>query len=51
MLTVDVVDVVNSHLLVVNFLPPQRKLISDAVGERQRLGDPESGRQSEISAT
>lgn len=43
------VDVVNSHLLVINFLPPERKLISNAVGEGQRLGDPESGGRSELS--
>lgn len=40
-LTVDVVDVVNSHLLVINFLPPERQLISNTVGKRQRFGDPE----------
>lgn len=40
-LTVDVVDVVNSHLLVINFLPPERQFISNTVGKRQRFGDPE----------
>lgn len=41
-LTVDVVDVVNADLLVVNFLPPQRELISNAVCKGQRFGDPET---------
>lgn len=41
-LTVDVVDVVNSDLLVINFLPPQRELISNAVCKGQRFGDPET---------
>lgn len=40
-LTVDVVNVVNSHLLVVNFLPPEGQLISNTVSKRQRFGDPE----------
>lgn len=40
-LTVDVVDVVNSNLLVINFLPPKRQFISNTVGKRQRFGDPE----------
>lgn len=40
-LTVDVVDVVNSHLLVINFLPPERQLVSNTVGKRQWFGDPE----------
>lgn len=40
-LTVDVVNVVNSHLLVVNFLPPKRQLVSNTVGKRQWFGDPE----------
>lgn len=40
-LTVDVVDVVNSHLLVINFLPPERQFISNTVGKCQRFGDPE----------
>lgn len=41
-LTVDVVDVVNSHLLVVNLLPPKRQFISDTVGKRQWFGDPKN---------
>lgn len=40
-LTVYVVDVVNSHLLVINHLPPKRQLISNTVSKRQGLGDPE----------
>lgn len=41
-LTVNVVDVVNSHLLVVNLLPPKRQFISDTVGKRQWFGDPKN---------
>lgn len=39
-LTVDVVDVVDSDLLVINLLPPQRQFISNTVSKRQRLGNP-----------
>lgn len=41
-LTVDVVDVVNAHLLVIDLLPPERQLVSNAVGKSQRFGDPDT---------
>lgn len=39
-LTIDVVDVVDAHLLVIHHLPAQRKLIPHTVGKGQRLGNP-----------
>lgn len=40
------VDVVNSNLLVINFLPAQREFIANTVCKGQRLGDPETIKRS-----
>lgn len=39
-LTIDVVDVVDAHLLIIHHLPAQRKLIPHTVGKGQGLGNP-----------